>query len=425
MNPDAPLSESIWARIDILVCRLIAGVAFTASGLAKAIDPWGTFYKISEYLVAWDCTVTRTLAVTAAIALGVVEFVLGALTLMGCFRRVAVWCLLAMMVVFLPLSAYIYIYDPVADCGCFGDWWVVSNGVTFWKNVVLTLLLILLAVYNRGLKPIFSPAAQWAVATLLCAYVMAVSLYGYNVQPLVDFRRFPVGTSLLGTEEDDDDTQPDYDFIYADASGQKRTFSADSLPGSDWTFVERKLRPGSGQEDAQDHGFTITNPDGEDITEEIVEPEGEQILILIPDLEAMDISHTYTVNRMAEQMQERGGTLTALVAGGQQQVHRFTDISMGQYPVYAAEPNLIKELARGNPAFVRLSDGTVRDKRTLDSAVLQHRLDARPQDGHVLLWEMTWVLLLGLLLLFIVNRSILGIRNTVRRRKAAKTKIQI
>lgn len=351
--------------VAVVALRLIIGAVFVVSGFAKAIDPWGTFYKVSEYLEIWGWGVPRTLAVTGSIALGVTELALGALLMLGCWRRAATWLLLAMMCLMLPLSAWIYATDPVADCGCFGDMLVLSNSATFWKNVVLTAALVFLAVFNTRVRPWLAPPAQWGVAALLVLYGLAVSLYGYNVQPLLDFRRWPVGAQLVEPDGDEEETAVEYEFVYGAPDGTRHTFTQDSLPDDTYTFIERRLVSGS---ESQREGFAVADADGEDITTEAIDTAGRQVLILVPDPVRMDLAHTYTVNRLAEKLQPQGITVAALVAGGQSAVGRYQDLSMAQYPVYAVEPNLIKELARGNPAIVYLDGGAVRYKSTLTAA---------------------------------------------------------
>ena len=347
--------------------RLLVGATFVLSGFVKSIDPWGSFYKISEYFEVWNMDIPASLEVLAAFLLGGAEFVLGCLLLFGCYRRVAVWLLLAMMAFMLPLTLYIAVADPVADCGCFGDFLVLSNTVTFVKNIFLTLMLAYLAAFNSRVEGLFIAYIQWVIGGLLSLYILIIALYGYNIQPLLDFRRFSPGTDLLagvtsGDEADGEYEEPVYEFIY-EKDGREETFTIDNLPDSTWTFVDRKVI--GGVEHASD-GFSVIE-DGEEIAQDIIDSEGEQFLVTIPDMRSVDLSYTYLLNELNDYIKARGGTLVALVNGDKSSIDWWHDISMASYPIYSAEATMIKELARGRAAIVYLRDGVVEWKRSLSS----------------------------------------------------------
>lgn len=369
-----PTTEKSTSRKDIslyhpwavVAVRVIIGAVFVLSGFVKGVDPWGSFIKIGEYFTVWGWDVPRSLITCGAFALGAYEFVWGMLLLLGCYRRASVWLLTLMMAVMLPLTLYIAIYSPVDDCGCFGDFIILSNTATFVKNLFITAGLIYLLYYNKRVAGLFIPYVQWIVGGLVTLYILTIELYGYNIQPLIDFRQFAQGTSLIQEEDSSDDAQEEqvtvYEYIYA-KDGREETFTIDSLPDSTWTFVGRHLVSGG---EMKTDGFTIVE-DGEDITAEVIDTEAGQFIVTIPDISIVDPSYTYPINELNDFIIGRGGSLIALIDSNEEGVEHWKDISMATYPIYLADPKMLKELARGNAALVYLDKGVVKWKRTISS----------------------------------------------------------
>ena len=128
------------------------------------------------------------------------------------------------MLFMLPLSLWIAMDNPVPDCGCFGDALIISNWATFWKNVALTAGTVWLSIFNRRISWLVTPALQWIAFVATAAFVTIVSLLGYEYQPLIDFRAYPVGELLVEAESDSD---AEYTFVY-EKDGVRKEFSGDS-----------------------------------------------------------------------------------------------------------------------------------------------------------------------------------------------------
>ena len=410
----------------VWVLRFLVGAVFILSGFTKSIDPWGSFYKIGEYLEAWGWDIPSSFIVMGAFLLGGIEFVVGFLLLLGCYRRSAVWILLLMMAFMLPLTLYIAVANPVADCGCFGDFLVISNTATFIKNIFLTAMLVYLVPFNHRAEGLFVPYVQWIVGGLLSLYILIVALYGYNVQPLIDFRRFAPGTELLSTTGTDESGDVDFEFIY-EKDGRKESFTIDNLPDSTWTFIDRKLL--SGSEDISD-GFSVI-VDGEDVAPEIIDTETDQFVVTIPELRAVDLSYTYLLNELNDYISGRGGSMVALVNGDDKGIEWWRDVSMASYPIYSAEPTLIKELARGRAAIVYLHEGVVEWKRTLSSISYSFVTETPPGEitdrlnpatGYVLN-TLTLIFAAIIVVIMILDRSgrLVGWLIKRRKRKALKS----
>ncbi len=357
--PDTPQRHSRHIVILTWVLRVLVGGTFIVSGLAKSVDIWGFVYKIEQYLNVWGLDEPRSVVVVVATALSAFEFVMGVMVACGSYKRAGVWLLSLAMVVMLALSVYVAVADPVPDCGCFGDLWVISNTATCVKNILLMAALVFLIRYNRSAGGLYIPYLQWITVVACAVYVLVVASFGYQVQPLLDFRQYKIGTPLA--VDDDSDEETTFAFIY-EKQGVRREFTADNLPDSTWSFVDRRAVGGGAEAAPQ---FMIYDGDDE-VTSDVISPSGEEILLLIPEMKSADISMTYIVNEMYRYVTSRSGEMIGIVASAnERELDYWSDISMAAYPLYTAEDTSIKELARGTVSVVYLVDGVIRWKRTM------------------------------------------------------------
>lgn len=128
----------------VILWQLLLGAVLIFSGITKSIDPLGTAIKVGEYAVSFGIPLSNSLALTLAVLLNITEATLGIMLLTGMLPRVASRAALWLMVPLTLLTLYIYIFNPVADCGCFGDAIKLSNASTFWKNIILLAMAVLL-----------------------------------------------------------------------------------------------------------------------------------------------------------------------------------------------------------------------------------------------------------------------------------------
>lgn len=364
----APLQK--WKVWTVWTLRVLVGALFIYSGFVKLIDLWGFIYKIEEYLGVWGFSIPRSVNLVAALLLSTAELVSGVMLLTGCYKRSVAWFLTAMMAFMLPLTAYIYFADPVSDCGCFGDAFVISNGATFLKNIVLTAMLLFLSIYNGKVKQqLYFPDVQWIPLVASCWFAIELGLTCYNVQPLIDFRGYPEGSTLL-----QHDSMPEMQFIYS-RGDETRVFTADSLPTDTlWQFVERV------EHDTPDLTGQFTLFDGdEDVTEDVILGEGQQILLVIPELIRADVSYTYFINDLVRLCKKHDIDFIALIATDPESIGLWVDFSLADYNCYSADDTQLKELVRGNMALVYLNDGVIRWKRTVSSFAIND-LDKAEQE---------------------------------------------
>lgn len=214
-------------KLLVLICRILVGVTFVFSGFVKLVDPLGSAYKFQEYFGADVLNLEFLIpyALPFSILLIIAEFMLGLMLLVGYLPKFTVWSLTGMILVFLFLTWYSAYYDKVTDCGCFGDAVKLSTWGTFYKNVVLTVLIALLLWKWQLITPIKSFAlAQWTsfAGFVFCLYI---TYYVLMHLPIIDFRPYAIGKNLpQGMEYVGDEDPPIHDFFLETVDGQDYTF---------------------------------------------------------------------------------------------------------------------------------------------------------------------------------------------------------
>lgn len=383
----APLLDKYPRALIVMtwLMRLAVGSVFIVSGLSKGIDPWGTYYKTVEYLAAMHIPIEEwgNTVLALAFILFSVEFIIGVSLVFGCFRKATPIIAALFMLVMLPLTLWIAISDPVADCGCFGDFLVISNWATFIKNCLISLAVVWLLKFNAKVRSLISPYLQWISAVVMAAYIVLVGYIGYWQQPMVDFRPYKIGTRLLA-EETEAEYLPQYEFIY-EKDGEMRRFGVDDeLPDESegWKFVKReetefvKNDKSSVQavDDAPD--FRIWSEDGEEDVTEMLYGYDRQLMLLVPDISELSMASSWKINRLYDIAKSHDTDFFAVVAGSPESIDEWRDLSSGQYQIYTAEDTSIKELVRGNPALVSLEDGVIKWKSALTALTLDDDEDA-------------------------------------------------
>lgn len=406
----------------VVALRWVVGAVFIFSGFVKGIDLWGVIYKVTDYINAFGWNWALPYVDVVAVMMPLAEFTIGFLLFIGSFRRVAVWLALAIMAFMLPLTAYVAIYDPVADCGCFGDALVISNTVTFWKNVVITLALCFLLWKNATVRSLYGPAVQWLTVVFPVVYLLVIMAVGFYEQPLIDFRPYKAGTYIIGDNEGGLDAE--YSFIY-EKNGHRQRFSLYDLPDTTWTFVNREESvPDSVAGDGKVVNQLVFFDGDYDVASEVLPLEGDVVLLLIPDLASVNVSSTFMINEMYDSLSESGIMMICLIGGSDSDIDEWREISMADYPVYKMDDTMVKTIARGNPALVRVSDGRILWKQAMGAVNADDVQSVEDPAGDAMrfLIGLSVFLLLVMTALLVVNRTLLLIKFTIRLKKNRKKK---
>ena len=346
------------------ICRFILAVTFIFSGYVKAIDPLGTLYKLKDYAAAMALNdiLPDWALVIVAIALGALEFSLGVFMLFAVRRHMVSKLTLALMSVMTALTVWIYIADPVKDCGCFGDALKLTNGETLLKNIVLIACATLVAWRPVDMARFISRTNQWIVRYYTITYIVVTSVYCLYTLPIFDFRPYRVGTNIKhGMEIPEGAEQPEFESTFIlRKNGVTREFTLDNYPDSTWEYVDTKTVQTKKGYEPPIHDFAIaTNDTGEDITEQVLTKKGYTFLLVSPRLAVADDSNFGDIDQIYEYAEENGVDFFCLTASTNEDIERWRELTGAEYKFCNADETTLKTMIRSNPGLILLKDGTI------------------------------------------------------------------
>ena len=346
------------------ICRFILAVTFIFSGYVKAIDPLGTLYKLKDYAAAMALNdiLPDWALVIVAIALGALEFSLGVFMLFAVRRHMVSKITLALMSVMTALTVWIYIADPVKDCGCFGDALKLTNGETLLKNIVLIACATLVAWRPVDMARFISRTNQWIVRYYTITYIVVTSVYCLYTLPIFDFRPYRVGTNIKqGMEIPEGAEQPEFESTFIlRKNGVTREFTLDNYPDSTWEYVDTKTVQTKKGYEPPIHDFAITTNDtGEDITEQVLTKKGYTFLLVSPRLAVADDSNFGDIDQIYEYAEENGVDFFCLTASTNEDIECWRELTGAEYTFCNADETTLKTMIRSNPGLILLKDGTI------------------------------------------------------------------
>ena len=347
------------------ICRALVGALFIFSGFIKLNDPLGFSYKLQEYFSydVLDIPSLMPYALGISVFVVVFEVVLGVFLIIGYKPKFTVYSLLAMIVFFTFLTFYAAYFEKVKDCGCFGDFLKLSPWQSFWKDVALLAMILVLFFGQRHIKPILSKFGL-TVAGLL-SFILCLG-FGYYVLmhlPAFDFRAYKIGDNLQENMQLPPDAQKavtDYIWTYT-LDGEEKTLTDrgrgpktyDKIIGVETEVIEEGDVP-----KIQD--FSIESEE-DDYTQQFLE-EDKLVIVVAYSLEKAEAEGMQKLKAMADLAQNKGYTVIGLTASGEAKKKEVRDTYNLDFDFYLCDEKVLKTIVRSNPGVIVLEKGTVTQK---------------------------------------------------------------
>ncbi|MBC8047302.1 MAG: DoxX family protein, partial [Fimbriimonadaceae bacterium] len=370
--------------------RILVGALFIFSGLIKANDPVGFAIKLDEYFELFaeagsafaffksEWLLNSTVVLASFIC--VLEVALGVCLIIGLWGRLVAWLLLLMMLFFTWLTGYSAITGKVTDCGCFGDAIPLTPWESFYKDIILTILILFIFALRKHIKPMFNNVFGFALFFAASAFTIWVTVHVQNHDVFKDFRPYAVGENIRTNMEIPADAPKgifEMKYVYKNTSTGateeiKMRTDEDTRSAMDritsltadknWQFVERIDKTIKKPFTPKISDFAVINEEEEDITEKVLNFDEFVFMVVSPDLKKTNIGAWEKINAVQKSAEEEGIFTFALASNARDEIENFRHEKNAAFPFYKGDYKVCLTIIRTNPGILLLKNGTIVDK---------------------------------------------------------------
>lgn len=401
--------------------RYFVGVLFIFSGIVKANDPLGFSYKLEEYFVEFAklgehigfletfFNFCHDYALPQAIFIVVLEVILGVAILVRFKTRLSALMLLVLIILFTILTFASAYFGIVKTCGCFGDAIPLTAWESFYKDVILSVLIFIIFVRQKAISisetgvndfvlagigslvmlklsydlewmfPFWFLASTFTlfflvrlvehrkaplITTVLATISMSFfSFYTYSYLPIKDFRAYASGKSIAEQMQGEPDKLKYFYILKDKETGKEKEFEQFPENYQDkYEYVDSRTEIIEEGVEAKILDFSIMTAEGEDLTEDFLLSENFSFLLVAYDLDHSVIQPQQRVNALATSLQEKGYRFTGLTASVPEKALAFVQSNNAPFNYLYCDQIVLKTIIRSNPGLMLIKDGKVYGK---------------------------------------------------------------
>ena len=354
-------------RILVGITRIFVGIFFIISGMVKLVDPMGFSFKLQDYFAAEVLNLEFLIPFSLGLSVVILifEVLLGVMLILGYSKKFTLYSLLVMMVFFTFLTLYSSVTGAVTDCGCFGSALAIDPFVSFLKDVVLLVLILILFFGRKHIQPFFSSIVRSSLVFLSLIGCLGLAYHVLMHLPIIDFRPYHVGANIQDGMTVPEDAPPpiiEYQWEY-EVNGKKtvitNTTGQDPKPeggtriGVETSFKREPYEPPI-------HDFSIERND-EDFTETFLQEE-DLIVVIAYNLDNTELAGYPSVRAKTNEALKKGYKVIGLSASSTAETEALAKAQGLNFKFYFCDMTALKTIVRSTPGILRLQKGTIMQK---------------------------------------------------------------
>lgn len=403
------------------IARYFVGVLFIFSGIVKANDPLGFSYKLEEYFEEFAKLgeyvgflepffhFCYDYALPQAIFIVILEVILGVAILVRFRTRLTAWLLLLLILFFTALTFASAYFGIVKTCGCFGDAIPLTAWESFYKDLILSVLIIIIFIRQKSISisetgtndfvlavigslvmlklsydlewffPFWFTAitftvfflirlldhhkAPWITTGLATIAMSFFTFYTYSYLPVKDFRAYASGKSISEQMKGVPDKLKYYYILRDKETGEEKEF--EKFPENyqeNYEYVDSRTEIIEKGIEPKILDFSIMTAEGEDLTEDFLQSGKFTFLLISYDLDQAVLQPQQRINDLAKTLMDKGYRFTGLTASVPQKAISFVQANNSPFNYLFCDQIVLKTIIRSNPGLMLIKDGQVYGK---------------------------------------------------------------
>lgn len=349
-------------RVVFIIVKFILGIIYTIAGFLKAIDINNTQLKIEEYLRLFGLSHLNSFSSLWAFLLVGLELFVGISILFDLNKKIISKVTFLLTILMLIITAYIYIYNPIEDCGCFGSMFVIDNDDTFYKNILLTVFAIIyIRTYSYSSILVYTFKSRILVTAYFTIYICIFIFYGYRYHPMIDISKYHVGYSFNKNKNN----AKALDYIFKNDKGVEHIFSDDIAPWNDdsWSFVKVVEQSNYHYSDIcfnklifDTDSIGIVNI--KDVTDELFH--GVSMLIVVDNLSEIDATKNHRYYNFLQQVKQNLSNIYYVTSETTDNILNSIDSIPYRFNICQTDNTFLKNILNNEKMqFILLVDGII------------------------------------------------------------------
>ena len=256
----------------------------------------------------------------------------------------------------------------VTDCGCFGDFIKLKPWETFYKDIILDLMILVLLLNVKFVRPVFGSMFRSTVASFAALISLLFCLYNvYSNEPVIDFRPYKIGNDIIDLRKEKRPEKREMQWQYHNKkTGQWETITYEDVMKNRVQYDKydtnyRKdniIDPGI---PAKITNLRIETEDGVDITDSLLANPDYSCMVVVYNLNITHAEAFKQLNAIDAGM-EKLGLKFFVVTVNNGKLDEFRHQYQTAYPFYNADETPLKTSIRSNPGLVLFKHGVVINK---------------------------------------------------------------